>query len=371
MADLPSRLDFFALGRDYVRQNAKKLDPGIVDVDGSDANVFVGSMSVVADALTKQIGYNVNRLTLNGAEDEDLDRYAWDRYQLTRKGASPAVGSIRLFRATTAAGPGSVPAGTSLKTLSGTEYVTTSVANFGSGDFSSTANVRAAQSGKSTQVGTNAIRKFSQPSLLFDPTLQVTNDDVTAGGEDSEDDETFKNRIVQFWSTARRGTLGAIEFGAISVAGVVTAQAIEALTGGGLPARVVNLYIADSSGVASEALADQVRVALDDYRAAGIAVLVSTSIPLIVTIQLALRFDAGVDTVTLSQQVQSAIVEYVNSLPVNGALLVSGLFGVLQQFFADGVVASEASIVAPVGDLVPAVGQTLRTTTSSVQIVAA
>lgn len=354
-----------------MRTSATKLDPSIVDVDGSDANLYVGSMSVVGDAIVKQIGYNVNRLTLNGAEDEDLDRYAWDRYQLTRKGASPAVGTVRFFRKTATAGNGSVPVNTSLKTLSGTEYITTSVANFGPSDLSSTANVRAAQAGKSTQVGTNAIRKIAQPSLLWDQTLEVTNDAVTAGGEDTEDDETFKNRIQQFWTTARRGTLGAIEFGAISVPGVVSAQAIEALTGGGLPARVVNLYIADSSGVASQALADQVDVALDDYRAGGIAVLISTSIPLIVSIQLALRFEAGVDTVTLTQQVQAAIVEYVNSLPVNGALLVSGLFSVLQQFFSDGVIAQQSSIVAPVGDLVPAIGQTLRTTTSNVQVLAA
>lgn len=371
LADLPSRLDLQALGRDYWRQNAKKVDPSIVDVDGSDANLFVGSSSVVADAVVKQIGFNVNRLTLAGAEDEDLDRYAWDRYQLTRKGASPALGTVRIFRAAATAGSGSVPVNTSLKTISGAEYITTSVANFGPSDLSTLANVRAAQAGKSSQVGKNAIRKFSQPSLLFDATLQVTNDDVTAGGEDTEDDETFKNRIQKFWTTARRGTLGAIEFGAISVPGVVSAQAIEALSGSGLPARVVNLYIADSSGVASQALADQVIAALDDYRAGGIAVVISTSIPLIVSIQLALSFEAGVDTVTLTQQIQAAIVEYVNSLPVNGTLLVAGLFSVLQQFFSDGVVAQQSSIVAPVGDLVPAIGQTIRTTTASVQVVAA
>src|SRR5260221_476101 len=88
-----------------------------------------------------------------------------------------------------------------------------------------------------------------------DATLQVTNPLTTAGGEDVEDDDTFRARIRDFWRTARRGILAAIEFGAKTVPGVVSAQAVEALSVGAAPARVVNLYIADSSGVSSEALA--------------------------------------------------------------------------------------------------------------------
>jgi uncharacterized phage protein gp47/JayE len=224
--------------------------------------------------------------TLDGASDTDLDRYAWDRYQETRKGASPALGSVRIYRTSLAGGAGTIPVGTSLRTLAGTEYLTTTVASLGIGDLSTTADVRAAQAGKSTQVGANGIRKFSQAALLFDPTLLVNNDDPTAGGEDAEDDETFRNRIRNFWASARRGILAAIVQGATSVPGVVSAQAIEAFTGGGLPARVVTLYISDSSGVASRALAQQVEAALNDYRAAGIAVIVNTSIPLIVDVEL-------------------------------------------------------------------------------------
>lgn len=366
--DLLSRLDLLALGRDYVRQNNRKIDPGMVDVLGSEANVFVGSVSVVADALMKQLGYAINAQTLDGATGTDLDRYAFDRYQETRKGASPALGSVRIFRATSTAGAGTVPIGTSLKTLVGTEYVTTTTATFGASDLVTAADVRAAQAGKNTQVGANGIRKFSQPAILFDPTLQVNNDLPTAGGEDAEDDETFRNRIRNFWASARRGILAAIVQGATSVPGVATAQAIEALSGSGLPARLVNLYIADSSGIASRALAQKVSVALDDFRAGGIAVLVNTSIPLIVTVELSLRFRAGVDTVALEEQVRAAVVEFVNSLPVNGVLLVSGIYGVLLQFASDGLIADQGSVVQPAGDLVPSVNQTIRTTLANVII---
>ena len=175
--DLPSRLDLRAIGRDYFVQRAKKLDPGQVDVEGSNADLFVGSTSVMGAAVVRQLGYNVSRLTLDGCEDEDVDRYAYDRYgsDLPRKGASPAVGPVRIYRTSALAGGGSVLPGTPVGTLSGVSYVTTSTASFGGSDLSSTANVRAVQSGKSTQVGANLVRKFTQPGKLFDQTLQINN----------------------------------------------------------------------------------------------------------------------------------------------------------------------------------------------------
>lgn len=359
-------MDLLAIGSDYVLSRATKIDPGQVFVEGSDVNIIVGSQSVVNDTISKQLGYSVARLFLDGAEGDDLDRLAFDRYSLTRKGASPALGTILFSRASFAGGPGTIGLGTKLKTLTGVEYITTSTAIFAVGALTATATVRAVQAGKATQVGANAITAFSNPGLLFDRTIGVTNPLTTAGGEDTEDDDTFRARIRDFWNTARRGILAAIEFGALTVSGVVSARAIETLNSGALPARVVNLYISDSSGVASDALAQQVVSALNDFRAGGIAVIVANSLPFIVDVQLSLQFAAGVDTITLSTAIQAAIVEFINSLPVNGTLFIAQLFSVLQRFAQDGLIVAQSSIVAPTGDLVPAVGQTLRTTTANV-----
>lgn len=359
--DLPTRTDLYAIGRAYLLQNAKKIDPGQVDVQGSDANLFVGSQSVVAYKLVKQIAYSVARLTLDGAEGDDLDRLVWDRYSMTRKGAVGAVGTVTFSRAAATLGAGVIPAGTTLVTLTNVQYVTTADAVFGVSSLSASADVRAAQAGKSTQVGANQIRRVVKPGLLFDQTISCSNAATTAGGEEREDDDTLRARARNFWNTARRGILAAIEFGALTVAGVVSAQAIEALNGSGQPARIINLYISDSSGVASQALARLVQTALDDYRAGGITVLISTSIPIIVDVQLALSFAGNVDTVTLSVLVQAAVVEFINSLPVNGPLYIQELSAVLQRFKADGLIPSANNITAPVGDLIPSVGQTIRT----------
>jgi hypothetical protein len=360
--DLPTRLDFYALARDYLTSRNTKIDPAQVDIEGSNVNIFAGVSSVLADKVTRQLAYRTAALFLDGAEEEDLDRWAWDRYQQLRKGASAAIGTATISRTSVAAGAGSVPSGTVVATDTGVEYVTTTTATFGASTTSVNARVRAVQAGKATQVGAMAIKRFRAAGDLFDPTLTITNQAATAGGEDRESDPVFKDRLRKFWKSARRGTLGAIEYGALSVAGVVSAEAFEVINPDDSPGRFVQLYIADSSGVASDALADLVRTSLLEFRAGGIQVQVFTSLPQIVDIQLRLRFQANVDTLTLAEIVRAGVVSFVNSIPVNGPLYISQLYTTLQRYVDDGLIVDENTVVAPVGDLIPSVGQTIRTT---------
>jgi len=390
MADLPTRLDLFAIGRNYVRTRTQRLDPNQVDILGSDINIFVGASSQLAYFLVLQLAFSVNRLLLDGAEGEDLDRYAYDRYTLTRPGASPAVVPLVFNRLTNTVGAGTIPTGTTVTSASGIQYVTTSNATFGTSDLTSTANAVSTQAGKAFQVGANTLTQFVDPSTIFDASITVNNVVPAAGGEDVLTDDLFRVMIRKFWLAARRGTLSAIEFGALLIPGVTSASASEALTtvqvvfGNGttvqsvsqaFPARIVNLYVADSTGVANQVLANTVRNGLGDYRAGGITVIVFAGLPQIVNIELSLAFLANVDTVTLTDAIIAALVEYVNSIPVNGTLLISGLYSVLQRFVSDGLVVTTtaqgggSTIVAPTGDLIPNPGQTIRTTTSNVTVV--
>lgn len=359
--DLPTRLDLYAVGRDYIVQRGLKLTPGIVDVEGSDANVFVGSQSFVGNACILQLADRVAALTLDGANKDDLDRYAWDRYRLTRKGATSAVGFARFFRATSSAGAGAIPIGTKLTSLTGVEYVTTTAATFGATDLEATCQVRSTSAGQDQNLGTNQLRTIVSPGLLFDPSLQVTNDLPTAHGADREDDDTFKLRIRGFWLAARRGTLSAIQFGATLVEGVVSASATEALDAEAHPARIVSLSIADGSGNASRAIGAIVDATLLEYRAGGIFVDISTSMPQIVDIVLHLTFVAGIETATLTQTIVAAILGYINSLSVNETLYLGQLRAVLTRYVQSGLIPSQGTIVEPTGDLVPQPGFTLRT----------
>jgi uncharacterized phage protein gp47/JayE len=386
MADLPSRLDLFALGRNYIRVNTKRLDPYQVDVGGSDLNIVAGVSAQLAYFLVLQLAFSINRLLLDGAEGEDLDRYAYDRYTLTRPGAAAAVVSLSFARQTSTGGPGTIASGTRVRTTSGIEYVTTTDASFGSLDLVSSADARAEQAGKAFQVGANLLTTFSDPTSIFDKSITVTNPVAAAGGEEVLSDDLFRGVIRKFWKAARRGVLSAIEFGALLVPGVTSAQAIEGQTvvavqytlnsatlfyptvSQAFPARIVNLYISDSTGVANQTLANLVRIQLGDYRAAGITVIVNASAPQIVSIALALTFAANINTVALTQAIQAAVLEYVNTLPVNGTLMLSGLYAVLQRFGPQGLIVNSSTVASPVGDLQPAIGQTIRTTLANITV---
>lgn len=364
--DILSRLDLYETGRRYLLSKATRIEPKIVDVAGSDANIFVGSTSFVAAAIARQLAKNAGDLLLDSAKKEALDRYGWDRYQLLRKGASAAVGEVTFSRPNATAGSGTIGTGTKLTTLTGTEYVTTSDAIFGASTLKAKALVRSVQAGKEFQVGKNQIRKVSG---VFDASITVTNEEPTAGGEPVEPDPTFRERIRKYWRTARRGTLAAIEFGALAVPGVDSAFAVEALTATAQPARVVSLYIADSSGVASAALAASVTNELEEYRCAGIAVIPSLSVPQMIGIKLKLTFLAGVETSVLSLAIRTAVVEFVNARGANQTLYYASLAALLTRYEKSGLVPADSSVLEPTADVVPTLGRTLRTTLALVELV--
>lgn len=367
MPDLPSRIDLLSIGTDYMVQRATKIDHRQPLITGSDANLFVGAGAAMAHAVVLHLAYATARLMLDGARGEDLDRYVLDRYRLPRKGAAAALVTLRFYR-DAGGSNGDVVAGRKIKTKSGVEYTTIQTASFSTSTLVQEVDARAAEAGKASQVGANTLRQFENTSDLFDPSLKVNNDAKAAGGEDIEDDETYRERARGFWAAARRGTLGAIEFGAVQVDGVVSAQAVEALNGSAQPARFVYLYISDSSGVANAALAHAVQIQLFDFRGAGVYVQVVPSIPSIADVALKLTFASNVDTNALGENVRAAVVEYVNSLPVNAPLTRSALGAVLERYRSDGLIPNNGSIVTPAGDIVPSAGQTLRTTLDHVRL---
>lgn len=365
MPDLPSRLDLYGVGRAYVLTRATRIAPEQVDVQGSNTNLIVGSTSEVAFFLVKQLAYQIARLFIDSAEGEDLDRLAWDRYQLVRKGAAPAQTLLTFTRVVDAGGAGTIPGevagatGAIVVSLNNVQYVLTQNATFGAHDLVVAGiAARAVQAGKDYQVGADYLTKLRDTA--FDPTITVTNPNGAWGGEDREDDDTFRARIRNFWAAARRGTLGAIEFGATTVDGVVSAHAIEALDETGKPAGAVTLYISDSSGGASAAQATSVSQALEEWRAAGIQVAIVTGAPQMTTVQYRLKFSPRADTVMLTSVVLAATVGYVNGLPVNSTLTRAALYSLLQRYSENGLLPDDASIVVPAGDIIPDAGKSLR-----------
>ncbi len=366
MPDLPTRVDLFNLGADEVlnrsavRPPGQRLDPAQVFTSGSDINILIASSSAMAEEIMRQTALRVGALYLDGAEDIELDRLVADRYStsVVRKDASPAAAILTISRVAGSLPAVTFPVGTKFKTQGGVEFISTVVSSISALSTGPTfVTVQAIQAGLTGNVAVGTITQFSVPPS--DPNLMVTNVEPAAGGDQRESDASLRERARAFFLSARRGTLAAIEFGALTVQGVRQATAVEEINSAGDPTGRVYLYICDAQGNGNQLLVNAVRAALVEYRAAGIIVDVSGATPLFVPITYNLRFRAGIDTTTAFSQVQTATIAAVNALAPGQTLTVSLLFATARS--VPGVIVLDDAIVAPIGDLVPVGGQVIRT----------
>ena len=373
MPDLPSRQAYVRIGLDEIRATNPRLDPAQADVAGTDVNVVLASAAAMAEEVQRQQAIAFANLLLGSATGEALARLVFDRYGIEVFGAQSAVGTVQFTRATATAGAGTLASGFRVATSDGIEYETTQAATFGPLALVSSppsVGVRAIVAGAATQVAQN--RLTIMRSVAFDTTIAVNNAAATAGGSDRETDDQLRARAIDVFVSARRGTPGAIEAGARSVAGIRFAVAVEAVDEFAFPARFVDLFAADASGTMNGALAALVRNALLEFRAAGIFVRVNDVLPTFVDIRLRLAFSAGTDTVTATTLVRAAVVNAVNQLAPNATLRIATLTEAIRAIAGviaptDGAGAS-GGVLAPVGDLVPAAGRTIRTTLDRVTV---
>lgn len=366
MTDFPTRIDYFNLGADEVlarsaaRPAGQRISAEEVFTEGSDINIVVASSSAMAEEATRQLSLKLAALFLDTAEGEDLDRLVADRFSPTivRKEATPAVVDVQFTRSSGAFPAGSLAVGTRLRTENGTEFRTRLAVGFALGQIGPiTVEAEASEAGTAGNVALGTVTEFVDSP--FDPNLRVTNVEVAAGGDDRETDARLRERARDFFRTARRGTVGAIEFGALQVAGIRQATAVEVVDGSGDPTGVVQLFIADAQGQANAALVLAVLGNLLEFRAAGVVVDVFASIPTFVDIVYRLRFDAGTDSTEAFASIQQGTLAAVNALRPNATLPVSLLFEVALS--VPGVIVLEDAIVEPVGDLVPTSGTVIRT----------
>jgi uncharacterized phage protein gp47/JayE len=367
VAELPTRAEYFTIGanealaRAEARPATERVSAEQLFVEGSDANIQNAAASAMADEVTRQVGIGLKDLLLQSAEGIELDRLVADRYSPTivRHEATPAVVDLELSRAAGAFPAMVLPVGTVVRSEGGIEFATTVVATMAAASLGPvTVRAQAVQAGLEGNVARRTLTAFA--TTPPDPNLLVTNPDVAAGGDAQETDSRLRERARSFYSTARRGTLGAIEFGALTVAGVRQATAVELLDDAGDPTGHVDLYIADAQGQGNAALVAAVDIALVEWRAAGIIVAVSSATPVFQAITLLLRFEAGIDSTLAFAAVRDAMVARVNTLRPRATLTETLIRGVADS--VEGVIVLDDAIVVPVGDVVPTGSQVIRTT---------
>lgn len=367
MTDFPKASDFYRIFRDEAVSRSTRLTVNAVDREGSDSNIHAYGSAVVGEEVIGQLAGVVDGVFLDSAFGAKLEKWAWDRYGLTKKPAAPSF--VYLSFSTTAAAPAAftITSGTRCSTATGQEFRTVVSVPFpmgGTGPILVLA--RSTLAGIDQNVGSGTIRNLTSSVTGAPSDLAVTNTEAAAGGAPIESDSDFKDRIRRFWVAARRGTKGAIETGALGVPGVVRAVSIETLQSFGYPARSLTLVISDAftdalvkQGVSvptydtkSQAFAAVVAGALDEYRPDGTPVRVIVAQVRMTPAVLRLRFQATVtnpDAVAL--YARTLIVQMINGLNPGAAFDPGAAIKLLKSVAGLDVFGDE--IASPVGPIIP------------------
>lgn len=378
MADFPTYRDLFRIARNEVLSRNARVTRDAIETDGTDANAFTASAAAVGDEVVGQLARVRGDLFAASATKEKLDRLLIDRYGLYRKPAAP--GYATLTWSTTAPNPTGfdVPSGTRVGTQDGRVWVTVAAVTFPAASTGPVYTVaRSIVAGRGQQVVAGALTTIIDKPAGSPADLAVTNALASAGAADAEDDDDYRDRGRRFFTSARRGTLGAIQQAALAFPGVRRASVFEAIDTSARPARIVELVLADafvdqlvgqttppSYATQAQAFALQVIASLDEARAAGIYVYGRVAQVVMLPVQLGLTFVAGVDVDDVAFRARAAIVGYVNTLSPGQPFSRVDASAVLQS--VTGLVVSGSEVFSPVGNVVPKTLQVLRTSLSYV-----
>jgi len=369
MADIPTFADIFDAGEREILIRPTSFNPEILRVDGSDVNLAIAAAAGMAQEVAQyaQTAFNETHLsTAISTGGETLDRWAYDRYGLTRQESQAAVVSVQFTRTSASLGF-TIPSGTVVTSEGGITFAVINDVPFPLGEFGPL-EVRAVaqQTGLSGNVAIGTITDVS--SGVGEPTLAVNNNEVAAGGSLEETDDEFGQRLKDYHVNARRGTRTAIKAGAINTPGVADATPIEGIDPAtGQPNFRVQLVIADSEGQANSALAERVSENLAEYRGLGVPVTVLAGIPDFISIVVeGLAFESSSNTSNVLEEARNAIMGAVNgtapSSTLRLAVIITALEGVDKLIVPDGVV------IEPAGDLIPAIGGVIRTKSEMISL---
>lgn len=310
----------------------------------------------MADACIRFGVQSLKETFIDGAKGDALTALVDDHLNIQR---SPATASqaVCSFSRTSGGAGGSLPAGFVVGTqidASGNTVLFTLDAgvNFANADNGPhTQNVTAQAAGRGGNVGAATIvRVIDTP---FDSTIHVTNAAVAGGGNDEESDDELRVRARNFWQTLRRGTLGALEQGALQVTTVRVARATEDPDTG-----IVTLVVTDSDGNSTAQMVADVTTELENWRAAGSIVTIVGGVALTINVTGQLVGKVGVDTSVLGPLSATAIDGRMRKLKHGEILYLDTIKAAGIGVDPDALDALQLS--APLADVVPTANQVIR-----------
>ena len=305
-----------------------------------DLAVRLYTVAAQVSALSVQTDWVKKQCFPQTAEGEYLDYHAQMR-ALTRQEAVHAVGTIRFSVRAAAEEDLTVPQGTVCISSAGMHYETTEEAVLTAGMLYVDALAQAVEAGAAGNTGANTILSMSvAPSGI----VSCTNPEAFTGGEEQEDDESLRKRILESYQRLPNGANAAFyDSQARLYPGVVAAKAVGRARGVG----TVDIYVATTVGSPEEALLSEIQADLEEKREIAVDLQVLAPTEKSVDVSVALSVSSETDFETVQAAAQDRIRDYFTGALLGKAVQLADLYALLHN--VEGL--SNYHILAPTEDV--------------------
>ena len=356
--------DLFFAARARLLALTDRYSAAAIDKEGNDINIILKIMAGVGEELSlESSGQDLARAlaTVASTTDEQVERLCSDITggQVRRFGDAAAIVDLLWSRQNTYAL--TLDAGTTASDLQGNVYRTINAVSWSTGQ--NEGKLVLAEAENTGRLGNVAAGSVTKPgNNLADNTLSVTNPTAASGGREQETIPELIARARDWFLNAARGTLSAIEYGVKQDPGVVQATATELLFEGNttqLPFYRVTMTIADANGQAGTALAARVREQLQEYRCAGVPVLlVGGSVQYQNIRWQKLTYVKGYDPAAVQAALTAKLVAIAlgPDKPLERSLLLA-----IAKLQVDGILSvPDDALLSPAEDVQPSAGYTIK-----------
>jgi len=357
----PSFDDLYNLGK--AEMLLKRPDLFLAPGDVTD--FLVAAAAAMADKNIQYTAEEFRKTFIDGATGDDLTTLVDDHFNIQRNPATAATVTLDVTRPTAGGGEpaGTLPTGFTVSTETDAngdrqEYTFDAPLSWALSEVATKqVAATAVTAGRDGNVGASEITNLVDAP--FDTSITVSNPAAAAGGNEEEPDTDLRARTRQFPSTLRRGTLAALEFGALQVASVRVATAVEDAN------FLVTVFVTDQTGASSAQMVADVAAELENWRSAGVNVTVTGGTVLSQDIDYSLTVKAGTNVAALEPLISAALTARLARLAVGDG--TAGSEGVLRREVLQAVIICVdpdnilgASINTPAADVVPTAGQLIR-----------
>lgn len=311
------------------------------------------------------------------SSNADLDSWMLD-YGLTRLAATSSTGQVTFSRFTPTY-QAVVPVGTVIQTADGTQQFTvvadTSQSAYSAslggyviaaGVASANATVQAVNTGTVTNVLANTITTLTQAIQYVDT---VTNAAAFTNAIDTETDTAFRARFVAYINSLSKATKAAITAAILSVKQGLVSTILENQTYAGVTQNGTFVVVVDDgSGSPPSSLLSSVSNAIDAVRPFTSTFYVYAPVVVSATVAMTITTASGYTHSTVTALVQTALLNYINTLPLGTSLTYSRLAQVAYDASPGVTNVTGVTLNGGTSDLAATQLQVIKATTGSITV---